>query len=133
MAEQARADARAVHDTARTSSAICLHKVAEYGAAMPRFRDGVQQPQNANMPRARDGDVHIPWSIAGRKEMFRSCAEKLAEGIPGAFAYETPKLWNVAKGGNKLLSVLELLDSSAAVRTALEILNVAMKPAAETC
>ena len=73
-----------------------------------------------------NGDVHIPWSIGGRKEMFRSFAEKLAKDIPGAIAYETPKLWNVAKGGRKLLNVLDLLDSSAAVRTALEILNASM-------
>ena len=80
-----------------------------------------------------NGDVHIPWSIGGRKDMFRSFAEKLAEGIPGAIAYETPKQWNVAKVGKKLLNVLELLDSSAAVRTALEILNAAMKTAAGAC
>jgi hypothetical protein len=80
-----------------------------------------------------NGDVHIPWSIGGRKDTFRRFAEKLAEGIPGAIAYETPKQWNVAKVGKTLLNVLELLDSSAAVRTALEILNAAMKTAADTC
>jgi hypothetical protein len=80
-----------------------------------------------------NSDVHIPWSIGGRKDTFRSFAEKLAEGIPGAIAYETPKQWNVAKVGKKLLNVLELLDSSAAVRTALEILNAAIKTAAKTC
>jgi hypothetical protein len=65
--------------------------------------------------------------------LFRSFAEKLAEGIPGAVAHETPKLWNVAKTDKKLLNVLELLDSSGAVLTALEILNMAMKAASETC
>jgi hypothetical protein len=80
-----------------------------------------------------NGDVHIPWSIGGRKDMFRNFAEKLAEGIPGAVAYETPKQWNVAKVGKKLLKVLELLNSTAQVRTALEILNAAMKTAAGTC
>jgi hypothetical protein len=32
--------------TARASSAICLHKVAEYDAAMPRFRDGTSRKRN---------------------------------------------------------------------------------------
>ena len=76
-----------------------------------------------------NGDVHVPWSISGRKELFRSFAEKLAEGIPGAAAYETPKLWKVAKADRKSLNVLQLLDSSAAVRAALDILNAAMKAA----
>ena len=79
-----------------------------------------------------NGDVHIPWSIGGRKDTFRSFAEKLAEGIPGAIAYVTPKQWNVAKVGKKLLNVLQLLDRLAAVRTALKILNAA-KTAAKTC
>jgi hypothetical protein len=60
--------------------------------------------------------VYIPSSIGGRKEVFRSFAEKLAECISGAVDYETPKLWNVAKAGKKLLNVLELLDRPAAVR-----------------
>ena len=79
-----------------------------------------------------NGDVHIPWSIGGSKELFRGFADKLAEGISGAVAHETPKLWNVAKADKKFLNVLKLLDNSAAVRTALETLNVAMKDSFET-
>jgi hypothetical protein len=73
-----------------------------------------------------DGRVHVPWSIGGRKEVFRCFAETLAAGVPGAIVYETPKLWNVTNAGKKSLGLLQLLDASAALRSALEVLNSAM-------
>ena len=76
-----------------------------------------------------DGRLHIPWSIGGRKDEFRSFAETLAAGIEGAIVYETPKLWNVALAGKKPLGVLQLLGSLGALRLALEALHTALDAA----
>jgi hypothetical protein len=79
-----------------------------------------------------NGDVKLPWSIGGEKDLFRGFAERLAEGIPVAEVYETPKLWNVSKANKKSLNILELLDASATIRPALVLLNTAMTAAAKT-
>ncbi len=74
-----------------------------------------------------DGRVHVPWSIDGRKDEFRGFAETLAAGMEGAMVYETPKLWNVVLTGKKPLELLQLLDSTGALRSALEALHTALK------
>ncbi len=74
-----------------------------------------------------DGRVHVPWSLGGRKDEFRGFAETLAAGIEGAVSYETPKLWNVALSGKKPLGLLRLLDSTKALRSALEVLHEALR------
>jgi hypothetical protein len=77
-----------------------------------------------------DGRVNIPWSIGGRKEIFRGFAETLAAGVPGAIVYETPKLWNVVNNGKKPLGLMQLLDATAALRRSLEVLHAAMRSGA---
>lgn len=68
------------------------------------------------------GSVQVPWDIGEEKSRFRGFAETLAAGIPGAVAYETPKMWRVGrpKGG---ISVLDILDASDALRAALRKLD----------
>jgi hypothetical protein len=68
----------------------------------------------------QNGLVAIPWMISGRKDAFRSFAERLAPAIPGATVYETPKLWNVSKADKQQINVLELLDEAVVLRLALE-------------
>jgi 5-methylcytosine-specific restriction endonuclease McrA len=76
-----------------------------------------------------DGSLQIPWFVGEHKKQFRSFAETLAAGIPGAVAYETPKMWRVAKPGKQRLHVLELLDHPTAFRAALEVLHTALRVA----
>jgi DNA-directed RNA polymerase subunit RPC12/RpoP len=71
----------------------------------------------------RSGDIEIPWSIGEHKVRFRTFTEILSAGIPEAISYETPKTWRVKKAGRRL-NVLELLDASSSVRTALEELRM---------
>jgi HNH endonuclease len=71
----------------------------------------------------RTGDIEIPWSIGEHKVRFRTFTEKLSAGIPDAISYETPKMWRVKKTSRRL-NVLELLDASTSVRTALEELRM---------
>jgi hypothetical protein len=66
----------------------------------------------------RTGDIEIPWSIGEHKVRFRTFTEMLSAGIPDAVAYETTKMWRVNKAGRRL-NVVELLDASISVRTAL--------------
>jgi hypothetical protein len=70
----------------------------------------------------RTGDIEIPWSIGEHKVRFRTFTEILSAGIPDAISYETPKMWRVKKAGRRL-NVLELLDTSISVRSALEELR----------
>lgn len=72
-----------------------------------------------------NGHVEIPWSITGEKEKFKQFAESLANAIPEAVAYETPKMWRV-KMPNRRVNIKELLDAPAAVRQALENLHAAL-------
>jgi hypothetical protein len=76
-----------------------------------------------------DGLVEIPWSVEGKKQLFRNFAETLAAGIPGAIAYATAKQWVVVKPDKKRLNLMELLHDLPAVKAALEILNSAMREA----
>ncbi|MGO1074585.1 HNH endonuclease [Inquilinus sp. CA228] len=73
-----------------------------------------------------DGDVQIPWSIGDEKDRFRGFAAILAAAIPGAIAYETPRMWRVGRRGGRI-SVLDILDASDAVRAALRELNEALR------
>lgn len=73
-----------------------------------------------------DGGIQIPWSIGDAKDRFRDFAETLAAAIPGAVAYETPKMWRVGRRGERI-SVLDILDASDGFRTALLALNDALR------
>ena len=73
-----------------------------------------------------DGRVEIPWAIAGRKDAFRSFAEMIADGIPEAIVYETPKLWVVSKVGKRRVNVMELLEAADTLRPALTVLKSAL-------
>ena len=76
--------------TARASSAICLHKVAEYDTAMPRFRDGTWRKRNHDhqIDRRRDGHCDPGDSLlaicnraihpAGRLDPGRPVAQSFA-------------------------------------------------------
>lgn len=75
----------------------------------------------------QNGEVNVPWFIGEQKTNFQSFAEKLAGAIPDAICYETPKTWSVSKPHKKLVNILELLDASTAIRTALEELNAALR------
>ena len=79
-----------------------------------------------------NGEVHLPWSIGGRKDAFKTFAIALAKGIPGAVCYETPKLWKVSGPAKKLIGLLDLLERLPALRTALELLHSALEFSAET-
>ena len=41
------------------------------------------------------GDVDVPWMIDGEKDRFKPFAESVAEAIPEAALYETPRMWRV--------------------------------------
>ena len=71
------------------------------------------------------GGVEIPWFIGPHKALFRALAEAIADAIPGAVAYETPKLWSVRKAGRRL-TVKELLDAAPEVKTAIADFNLAL-------
>ena len=76
-----------------------------------------------------DGTCEIPWSIGGAKKAYRRFAEILAEGIPNAVAYETPKTWTVRAKG-KRIDIVELLDAAPALRAAIEALQPELLPVA---
>jgi HNH endonuclease len=73
-----------------------------------------------------DGLVEIPWAIAGRKNAFRGFAETIADAIPGAIVYETPKHWVVSKAGKRRVNVMELLTAADTLRPALRLLQSAL-------
>jgi hypothetical protein len=77
----------------------------------------------------RDGLVEIPWSIGVRKSTFKSFAEMLAAGIPGAIVYETPKHWVVSKVAKRRLNLLEVLEAAPTLRRALETLHSELRSA----
>lgn len=72
-----------------------------------------------------DGGVEIPWDIAGYKQKFRPFAEAVAAAIPGAVAYETPKMWRVRKDGHNV-TVTDLLEVAPILRAALANLHAAL-------
>jgi hypothetical protein len=74
-----------------------------------------------------DGRVQVPWSLDGRKDEFRAFAETLAAGIPGALVYETRKQWNVGDANRQPLGLLSVLNSTKALRSALESLHAALR------
>jgi len=73
-----------------------------------------------------DGGIQIPWDIGDAKDRFRGFAETLAAAIPGAIAYETPKMWRVGRRGEPI-NVRDLLNASDGFRAALQQLNEALK------
>jgi hypothetical protein len=73
----------------------------------------------------QDGSIEIPWFIGDYKQKFRTFAETLAAAIPGAIAYETPKMWRVRKDGRNV-QLAELLEASSGLRTAFEVLRAAL-------
>jgi hypothetical protein len=72
------------------------------------------------------GDVQVPWFIGDAKDRFRGFAEILAAAIPGAIAYETPKMWRVRRREGSV-SVRDIVDAPDGLRAALLQLNEALK------
>ena len=73
-----------------------------------------------------DISVQIPWSLGKHKHAFKEFAHVLADAIPGAVAYETPKMWRVRKDGRPV-TLRELLDAGPAIRAAFEVLHAAVR------
>ncbi len=73
-----------------------------------------------------DRTVEVPWSIGPCKDIFRPFAETLANAVPGASVYETPKTWRVRVGGRSL-EATGLVDARDAVCAALADLAVRMR------
>jgi hypothetical protein len=81
--------------TARASSAICLHKVAEYDAAMPHFRDGA--PRKRNHDHRNYGGVTATELASCRRQSGVAATAGLADPgtvcthhSTGAFARRSP-------------------------------------------
>jgi hypothetical protein len=72
----------------------------------------------------KNGLCEIPWSIGEAKDAFKSFAETLAAGIPGAIVYETSKAWAVSKTDKKRIHLLELLEALPVLRQGLERLRL---------
>ncbi len=70
----------------------------------------------------RDGVVDTGYTP--QKEVMRPFTERLAAGIPGAYAKETPKTWYIPrrKSDGNQITVWDILDNQAACRASLEIL-----------
>lgn len=66
-----------------------------------------------------DGDVMLPWSVAGPKRLSEHYAARLAIAIPGAERYETPCMWNVRMATRRRVNLRELLGAREAVTAAL--------------
>jgi 5-methylcytosine-specific restriction endonuclease McrA len=71
----------------------------------------------------RTGSIQIPWAIGDAKPAFRGFAKAIADAIPGAIAYETPKTWSVRHIEKRLIHLEELLQAAKVVRDALERLQ----------
>lgn len=76
-----------------------------------------------------NGDVCIPWFIAGHKAVFRPFAEAVARAIPGAAAVESPKQWIVKREGRRV-RVSEFMPSLDAIREALIDLHTSLRDVA---
>ena len=74
-----------------------------------------------------NGDVHIPWAIGEQKEHFRSFTQDVAAAIPGAIAYESPRMWIVGKASKEKVTIIELLKAAPSVRAALARLHEALR------
>jgi hypothetical protein len=72
-----------------------------------------------------NGEVNIPWLIAGKKDQFRNFADTIAGAVHGGFVTESPKQWIVKKSSGPV-DVLELLDAWTVVRGALEELHAVL-------
>lgn len=75
-----------------------------------------------------DGKAQVPWWIGPHKRHFQPFAEAVAAAVPGAVAYETPRMWCVRKTGcnprsRQNLTVTDLLDAAPAIKSALSALN----------
>lgn len=73
----------------------------------------------------RTGDVNVPWWIGPHKRHSRAFAEAIADAVPEAVAYESPKMWQVRKAGRKL-TIVELLKAAPAIKAAFKELNLAL-------
>ncbi len=73
-----------------------------------------------------NGLVEIPWHIAGQKDAFKCFAEAIADAIPEASVYETPKHWVVSKADKQLLNILDFLEAADTLRPALKLLRSAL-------
>ena len=71
------------------------------------------------------GDVNVPWWIGPHKSHSQAFAEAIADAVPEAVAYESPKMWQVRKAGRKL-TIMELLHAASDVKAAFRELNVAL-------
>ncbi len=74
-----------------------------------------------------DGRIQLPWSIGENKTIFAAFAETVADAIPGAIAYETPKLWNVSMANGRRVTIDEILEALPALREAIRALNASMR------
>ena len=73
-----------------------------------------------------NGLIEIPWHIAGQKDAFKCFAEAIADAIPEASVYETPKHWVVSKADKQLLNILDFLEAADTLRPALKLLRSAL-------
>ena len=73
----------------------------------------------------RTGSVEVPWAIGSYKAEFRAFAHTLADAIPGARTYPTPRMWRV-KVGDRNVSLTELLDAGDALKTAFAEFGAAL-------
>lgn len=74
-----------------------------------------------------NGRVEIPWSAGGRKDVLKSFAKTVADAIPGAVCYETPKTWTVAMPQKQRVHVANLLTALPAIRVALTEMSRALR------
>ncbi len=73
-----------------------------------------------------NGEVSIPWFIAGKKKEFRHFAHLVADAIPGTYARDTAKQW-VVRMADRKVDVLEFLGASEAILAALPGLNASLR------
>ena len=68
------------------------------------------------------GDVDVPWLIDAEKDWFKPFAESLAEAIPEAILYETPRMWRVDGCGlaRGQITVDELVGAATVVLAGVE-------------
>ncbi len=68
------------------------------------------------------GDVDVPWLISGEKDWFKPFAKSLADAVPEAVFYETPRMWRVDGCGTARgqITVDELVGAAAVVLAGVE-------------
>jgi hypothetical protein len=78
-----------------------------------------------------DGQVYIPWFLDGQKDAFRICAERIAEGLPSAVVYETPKTWSIKDRSGARIEARALVAAQDSVLAGFKLLREALlKPTA---